>query len=163
MLKIKSFFGFSAILYIRQRLFCTFALVMKQARMKASAQHSSNKFDSAFALHFNCNVRDENSHSTKEPHLLSKRASFSAQKSHTYNVKQAHFEDNWKSFTNRGKIQQQGVEKKTTKTTTTTSTTYSRAEPQRTQSKNKIRKHVFFRFGTNRCFAVPAKTGYTSA
>ena len=38
-----------------------------------------------------------------------------------------------KSFTNRGKIQQQGGKNKTTKTTTTTSTTYSRAEPQRTQ------------------------------
>ena len=34
-----------------------FAVANKlQRRLKASAQQSSNKFDSAFALHFNCTV-----------------------------------------------------------------------------------------------------------
>ena len=35
-----------------------FALAFeKQARVKAAAQHSSNKFGSAFALHFTCSVK----------------------------------------------------------------------------------------------------------
>ncbi len=38
----------------------TFAIANKlQWRVKAAAQHSSNKFDSAFALHFTCSLTNK--------------------------------------------------------------------------------------------------------
>ena len=42
---------------------CTFAVANKlQRRVKAAAQQSSNKFDSAFALHFTCIVNQNKRH-----------------------------------------------------------------------------------------------------
>ncbi len=76
----------------------TFADANKlQRRVKAAAQHSSNKFASAFALHFTCNVK-------QRKRRFDKRSLTYWNNGHTRKAEEEETNTNFTNYTNKKKI-----------------------------------------------------------